>query len=375
VKLDTYNASVLLLDQHGHFSQQVAICLGQARQLRLHVLSDIPWPAVRGSRFVRSFHQFSRQKDAAAQLVQACRATRAEVVLPVGEFGYDLLHRCQAALPPGVRIPPLTTPSMLAAVTNKYFLAQNLARLGFPSPVTLLFTTLAAARAELDKLTFPVLIKPIFGGAGVGIVRFETPDTLLRALESIAPGSYIIQSLLPGRDVDCSVLCRDGKILAHTIQTSYLPRRNPYAVDTAIRFLPHPALLATAEKFVAALGWNGVIHLDTREDPHDGRIHIIDVSARFWETLTASLAAGVNFPLLSCLAAQKIPFDPPEVAPITFFAAKTPLWQMAAHWSPGCKSGLAFALGDPVPRLVNLAKRIRRAAKRPATQTPEAERC
>ena len=358
VESTTCNLSVLLLDQHGHFSQNVAVCLGKVRGLRLHVLSDAPWPAVRSSRFVRSFHLFSSRHDAAEQLNQACRATGAEVVLPVGEFGLDLLTRCRTTLPASVSLPPLTTPEQLATVTDKFALANQLAALGLPTVATVLFTTVAAARADLDRLTFPVLLKPLTGGAGLGIRRFETPDALLPALTTLPPGSYIIQSYIPGRDVDCSVLCRDGNILAHTIQTSHHPRRDPYGVDTALRFLPHPAVLATVKKFLGALRWHGVAHLDTREDARDGRIYIIDIAARFWETLPGSLAAGVNFPLLACLAARNIPFAPPAFQPITFFAAKTPLRELITQWSAGHKTGLTLSLTDPAPRLLNLARRI-----------------
>ncbi len=355
---DTCNISVLLLDQHGHFSQNVAVCLGKVRGLRLHVLSDVPWPAVRSSRFVRSFHLLSPRRDTAEQLNQACRATGAEVVLPVGEFGLHLLTRCRATLPGNISLPPVATPEQLATVTDKFALAEQLAALGLPSVATVLFTTMTAARAEIDRLSFPVLLKPVTGGAGLGIRRFETPDTLLPALATIPPGSHIIQSFVPGRDVDCSVLCRDGKILAHTIQTSHQPRRDPYAVDTALRFLPHPAVLATVEKFLGAIRWNGVAHLDTREDARDGRIYIVDIAARYWETLTASLAAGVNFPLLACLAARNIPFDPPAFQPITFFAAKTPLRELITQWSPGSQTGLSFSLTDPAPRFMNLLRRF-----------------
>ena len=355
---DTCNTSVLLLDQHGHFSQNVAVCLGKVRDLRLHVLSDVPWPAVRSSRFVRSFHLFSPRRDAAEQLNQACRVTGAEVVLPVGEFGLDLLTRCRATLPANVSLPPLATPEQLATVTDKFALAEQLAALGLPVAATILFTTMATARAEIDRLTFPVLLKPVTGGAGLGIRRFETPDALLPALAAIPPGSHIVQSFVPGRDVDCSVLCRDGTILAHTIQTSHHPRRDPYAVDTALRFLPHPSVLATAEKFLGALRWNGVAHLDTREDARDGRIYIVDIAARYWETLPASLAAGVNFPLLACLAARNIPFAPPAFQPITFFAAKTPLRELVTQWTPGSQTGLSFSLTDPAPRFMNLFRRF-----------------
>ncbi len=42
------------------------------------------------------------------------------------------------------------------------------------------------------------------------------------------------------------------------------------------------------------LHWNRIAHIDLRYDI-DGNLYIIEVNPRFWESLLASLSAGINF--------------------------------------------------------------------------------
>jgi D-aspartate ligase len=343
--------------------------LGQIPRCRLHVVSNIRWPAVRLSRFTATFHQLSDVKNEAAQVDEIrriCRAVRADVLLPVVESGIRLVSQNRDALTDEVHIPLLPTPELLETVVNKFSLARCLEQHGLPTPATFLYTSVAVAKNDLARLSFPVLLKPVIGGGGVGIRRFDKPDELLAALcaHPYEPGSCILQSYVRGRDVDCSTLCRDGKILAHTMQTNLFPRRDPFGPDDTLRFEQHAAAFSTVEKTLAALRWNGIAHFDMREDERNGRFYIVDFTTRFWTTLLGSLAAGVNFPHLAGLAALGIEFPPPVFRQINYFTAKAALKEIAARRSRDGVTGLALALNDPWPRALNFVKRTTQYANR-----------
>lgn len=355
------NFSALLLDHSGHHSTAVATCLGQVPGCRLHIVSNARWPAVRLSRFAASFRQFSDTENESAQLEEILRVSRevkADVLLPVTEAGIQFTAQNRGTLAGEIKLPPLPSPEAIETVINKFSLARWLGQNGFPTPETFLYTSITTAKKDLKQLRFPVLLKPIVGGNGIGIRRFDQPGELLAALHSSLPeaGFWILQSYVRGRDVDCSVLCHDGKILAHTMQTGLHPRRNPFAVDGATRFAPHAAAFAQVEKTMAAIHWNGIAHLDMREDERDGRIHTVDFTVRFWATLLGSLAAGVNFPHLACLSALGIEFSPPISLPTNYFTASAALKKL--NRLAGCKTGLPYILSDPVPRAMNLFKRM-----------------
>jgi predicted ATP-grasp superfamily ATP-dependent carboligase len=356
--------SVLLLDSHGHHSQAVATCLGQIPQLRLHALSDIRWPAVRFSRVISSFHRYRDVGSETAQLADircVSRAVRADVLLPVTESSLSLLARHRDSFPHNLHLPPLSSPELLATVANKFTLARRLEQRALPSPPTLLFTSLPAVASDFRRLVFPALLKPLAGGGGCGIRRFANSPALLQALRAHPPepASCILQAFVPGRDVDCSVLCRDGRILAHTIQTRLHPGPSRFTVDGAMTFTAHPAALAAVEKTMAALRWNGIAHLDLREDERDGSVQIIDFNPRYWLTLLGSLTAGVNFPHLACLTTLGIEFPPPAFQPLNYYLAQAALKRLATGRRCRCPTGLRYVLRDPLPRMVNLVKSIR----------------
>ena len=95
------------------------------------------------------------------------------------------------------------------------------------------------------------------------------------------------------------------------------------------------------------------------------QVHLLDFNPRYWTSLLGSLAAGVNFPYLSCLAALGIDFEPPTPVLRRFFTAEAAVKHVGrkclGRSSPTItvrESGLAYAFSDPGPRAFNLAKRL-----------------
>lgn len=358
-----------MLDDNGHHSQTVATCLGLAGGLKLHVLSNNPWVAVRFSRYSTTFRTHSASDEDEPRLHDlrtAIKESNADVLLPVVESGIRLLANHGDTLKTEIAIVPVPDVDTLDLVGNKHALAVFLARHHIPSPPTFAVTSVEELERNANQLSFPLLLKPARGCGGIGIERFDTAPALLSFVKAnpILPTPHILQPLIHGHDIDCSVLCRDGHILAHTIQMSLLPRRNPFGRDDAIEFVEHETALAVVKKLVAALRWSGIAHMDLRYDEHDGQIKVLDFNPRYWTSLLGSLAAGVNFPHLSCLAAMGIEFPPPVFAPIRFFTAPAALKQFIGNrFGRGAagmryrETGLRYALDDPAPRAFNLAKR------------------
>src|SRR5439155_12421826 len=111
------------------------------------------------------------------------------------------------------------------------------------------------------------------------------------------------------------------------------------------------------QRVVAALGWEGIAHIDMREDPESGEVRVIEVNPRYWSSLLASHAAGVNFPYLACLSALGVLYAPPQVRLQRFAQARSALMMVARALIPGADLRVpgiretiwAYLLRDPLP--------------------------
>jgi len=361
--------SVLLLDEDGHHSQKVAVCLGQIKGLKLHVVSNRRWVPIRFSRHVASFQSHPPGASDAEQLatvLRAIRCTGSEVLLPVVDSGSRFVVTHQAELARHIALTPVPPAASLKLGLDKNLFCAFLMDRNLQQPPTIILRSVEQAEVELSSLTFPVLFKPAMGSGGFGIQSFADPATLISFLRKNwrAEQPAFVQSYVPGEDVDCSVLCRDGKILAHTIQTSLLPRRHPFGADDALEFIRDPQTLDLIGRFMSTLNWSGIAHIDLRRDQQDKQVKLLDFNPRYWTSLLGSLSAGVNFPYLSCLAALGIEFEPPTPVLRRFFTAEAAVKHVGkkclGRSSPTItvrESGLVYALSDPGPRAFNLAKR------------------
>ncbi|MEO6035236.1 MAG: ATP-grasp domain-containing protein [Verrucomicrobiota bacterium] len=360
--------SVLLLDEQGHHSQKVALCLGQIPGLKVHVLSDERWVPVRFSRHITSFRFHAPNISEMQKLqtvLQTIEETASDVILPIVEGSSHFLHRCREFLAPRIALPPCAQSSTVSLVSSKDSLCHFLKQNRLPLPETIDLETSGELEKDLGRIKFPILFKPANGGEGQGIRTFVNRESFLDFMRTnpVAPRS-IVQAYVEGHDVDCSVLCRDGSILAHTIQTSFRPRKNKFGSDDAIEFIEDRETLKVVEPLVRALNWSGVAHIDLRYDKEDRQIKVLDFNARYWTSLLGSLAAGVNFPYLACRAAMGESFDRPLARKGRFFTAGAAArnfftncaTQRGVKLGPG-ESGLPYALKDPGPRIFTMLKK------------------
>jgi predicted ATP-grasp superfamily ATP-dependent carboligase len=357
--------SVLIPDGESHFTLPVVTCLGRTPGTKVHVLSSDRCARVRLSRYCGSFDVVPGDGGEEARqeaVIRAAGRHGVHVILPVCETGTCVLQRRRGEFEAVAALPPIPAEGGLEITSDKWRFAEFLAEHGIAHPPTLLCTMDRAFREALDSLGFPVLIKPRQGSGGVGIRAFEDAGALLGFLERHpeTAGRFVVQSHIPGRDVDCSLLCRGGAILARTIQRPVLALSHGYAPATGIELLEHPEAAEVARRVVAALGWDGIAHIDLREDDRDGSVTVLEVNPRFWSSLLASHAAGVSFPRLACLSALGIVYPAPRQRPLRFLQARAAIEQAARALIRGRGASLPrlhettwpYLLSDPMPHLL-----------------------
>jgi predicted ATP-grasp superfamily ATP-dependent carboligase len=296
--------TVLVLEGDYRLTAAVLFCLSQQAELQVHLLTRNARSPFRLSHYIHSYHTF-RQGTPDADFVEFARQVGqrigAEVLLPVDVAGMRFVIAHRPALEKSLRVLPLPAAINYEIAGDKGLLASFMHYHGIPAPATIINIQHELA-GKLKDFQFPVLLKPIDGGGGVGIIKYQTPEALLQAVAELPTGSrYIIQHCLEGYDIDCNVLYQDGKLVAHSIQKGLMSSLGEYAPAEAIEFVHNDAVLAVVDHLMQALHWNGVAHLDLRYDARDQQIKVIEINTRFWLTVVGSaLAAKVNFPALAC---------------------------------------------------------------------------
>ena len=283
----------------------VACCLAASGQVVVHGLATHPTPALRHSKFFASFEECKDNFDVKAwlrRIGEIVAKRRIDVVLPIADTGIRLLSEACHQLSWGAKLPPLPNPHTFDLATNKATLAGFLYRYGIPQPQTVVVTAGIPERAALSTLKFPVLAKPPLSGGGDGFGRFEDFASLIGFLaERPSSERWVVQTFVEGRDLGVNVLCRDGQIVAATVQHAIKPSSTPYRSASGVEFKEDPAAMKIAAMLIRELRWSGVANIDMRTDAHQmGQPLVLEINGRYWFSLLGSLTAGVNFPLLAC---------------------------------------------------------------------------
>jgi ribosomal protein S6--L-glutamate ligase len=126
-------------------------------------------------------------------------------------FRMDLLH---AAAARGVRV--LNPPRAVEACVDKYLASARLAAAGLPVPPTVACQRADAALEAFATLGGDVVVKPLFGSEGRGMVRVSDPELAWRTFRTLerTQGVLYLQRFVrhPGWDLRVFVLA--GKVLA-----------------------------------------------------------------------------------------------------------------------------------------------------------------
>lgn len=343
-------------------------CLAERGNVTIHVISREKNAPVRHSRHVATFTHFDREKsndEYLSFLKDAIRLKQATMIFPILEKTIGLIADERSRFEALCRLPLIPESESFRISTDKRLLGQFMLDNDIPAPRTYVFSKDEVGAEETDMLSFPMLAKPGCGGFGRNIKTIKDADALQRFLAdgSHDPSDFAVQPFIDGSDIDCSVICKDGEVVAHTIQRTIISAKRKYGPPTGIEFLENPEVLEIVSRLMKLLAWNGVAHVDLRQGT-DGKFYVLEINARYWGSLIGSLSAGVNFPAIACALALGEPVEPVEVkydrygvGLLTFKARRA---QVRAG-IPLRNTQLPFMMKDPVPDVVETASLLGRS--------------
>jgi len=237
----------------------------------------------------------------------AAELDRADVVLPrivpAGSleqivFRMDALHRLSER---GVRV--VNTARAIERTVDKFWTSALLEQCGLPTPETIVCESPEEAMAAFRALG-DVIVKPLFGSMGLGMVRVADEEMAYRVFQTIETirGVYYLQRTIEHAGRDLRVFVLGGRILAAIERQAQGWRTNIArgAVGRSVA-LP-PAWAGLALRAAAAVGaeYAGVDLLPAR----DGGIYVLEVNGvPGWEGLQRATGIDVAGALVDHLAA------------------------------------------------------------------------
>lgn len=214
-------------------------------------------------------------------------------------FRMDALHTAAAA---GVRV--LNPPRAVETCVDKYLTTARLATAGLPTPETHVSQDADAALTGFEQLGGDVVVKPLFGSEGRGMVRLTDRETAWRTFHALdRTGQVIYQQRFvrhPGWDLRAFVL--GGRVLAGMRRTARGDwRTNVAQGGTAEAVELDAAAVALAVRATAAVGCP-VAGVDLLPGP-GGDLTVIEVNAvPGWRALAAVTGRDIAADVVRFLA-------------------------------------------------------------------------
>lgn len=291
--------------------------LGIARSLGRHGIPvcviDDETSISRASRYVQHVVRVPDLRTAPA-LMEALALARGKygldgwILYPTRDENVAAIAANRQALMTDFRVP---TPALesIRHVWDKretYRLAQ---RLGIAIPRSW-FPRTEADLAQID-LDGPLVLKPAIKEnffytthvkAWRADTRAELTDGFRRAAAIVNEGEVIVQEMIPGggehQYAYCALFTGDDPVASMTVR-----RRRQHPSDfgrasTYVETIDLPVLAEPSIRFLRAADYYGLVELEFKRDPRDGRYKLLDVNARTWGYHTLGNSAGVDFSYL-----------------------------------------------------------------------------
>lgn len=189
-------------------------------------------------------------------------------------FRMDALHLLERR---GVRV--VNRPAAIECTVDKLYTSGLLEQAGLPTPRTVVCETSADALKAFTALGGDVVVKPLFGAMGLGIVRVEDRDLAYRVFKALEleKAVYYLQETIPHNGSDIRAFVIGGRVVAAMERVSDDWRTNVArgGQARACRLTPEQTDLCLRATEVVGADYAGVDLLPAV----DGRHYLIEVNS------------------------------------------------------------------------------------------------
>lgn len=175
--------------------------------------------------------------------------------------------------------PIVNQPAALEIAIDKYATLARVSKLGYPVPRTIVVQSRADAMTAFESLGGDVVVKPIFGGEGRGVMRVTDRELAwytFSTLEQVGAVVYLQEFIAPG-GIDTRLLVIGDRVIAVERSNANDFRTNVISGGTAKEVVPTDEQVAMAKRILEQIGLDfaSVDFLHTE----DGGYRVLEVNA------------------------------------------------------------------------------------------------
>ncbi len=280
--------NVLIPDGDSTWAMAVIHCLSKVEGYNVFVLSNKKRAPSRYSKFTNYYKYYQRRSDDEwlETILKEVSTNNIDIIVPIAEkeLLFFIVHKL--AILPHAGLIPLVDFQTFQTASHKDLLSEFCSSHELPHPRSLLSDFDHSKAIANSDINYPILIKPLDQKGGDGILKINNEDELALHQNNLS-GSIFVQEYIHGYDIDCSVLCLNGRILCHTIQRGNLKGHNDFAPQLGFELFENKQLLEVVADTMTKLNWSGIAHLDLRFDEKLNRYCIIEINPIFWWSIGA----------------------------------------------------------------------------------------
>ncbi len=217
-------------------------------------------------------------------------------------FRLDVLYALESS-----GIPVVNRPFTIERTVDKFYTSVVLSGIGLPTPKTVVVERLSDAMEYFDQLGGDVVVKPVFGSNGVGIVRIRDKDEAYRVFKGFQLLRYVfyMQEFVPHGDYDVRVFWANGDVVSAMKRLSGGWKNNIHQGGKPEYYRVDDELRAVCGKIaeVFKADYLGIDLLFSE----DGRMYVIEVNGiPGWRGLQSITDVNIAGEILRCIEKRKL---------------------------------------------------------------------